>query len=157
LANTTEKLCGYKPDSEIVKNFLSKISEIPKINDENIPTTPQRISRRISDNYYTNKSIVAFTFKGKTYSVRSWIDMLITVINIMLSTHGDKFEIVLKLAGTKRPYFSKNSNELRIPRKINNTDIYVETNLSSNSIVKISKLIIGRLGDNPDDLSIEVK
>ncbi|MGC8725505.1 MAG: type I restriction endonuclease, partial [Thermoplasmata archaeon] len=66
-------------------------------------------------------------------------------------------ENVLKLVGTKRPYFSKNPKDLRHPEKINNTDIYVETNLNANYIVKISKSLIKQFGYNPDELYIDVK
>jgi len=59
--------------------------------------------------------------------------------------------------GRKRPYFTRNPNELRNPKRINNTDIYIETNLSANSIVKLSKSIISLFGYKENDLSIEVR
>ena len=75
----------------------------------------------------------------------------------MLSTHRDQFDKVLNLVGRKRPYFTKNPGELRIPERINDTDIYVETNLSANSIVKLSKNILVLYEYAESDLSIEVR
>jgi predicted type IV restriction endonuclease len=160
LAETTEKLCGYKPDNETVEQFLisfeketlasQKIkSEVPK------PTINQEIFL-LKENY-TGKIIIAFSFKGKKYQVKSWKEMLIKICNLMLSTHRDRFDKVLSLVGRKRPYFTKDPNKLTKPEKINNTDIYVETNLSANSIVKLSKDILLLFGYKEDDISIEAR
>lgn len=159
IAETTEKLCGYKPDHTTVERFIT--SNIPR---REYPLHPAKIinthkplddSPIISDNMYANKSISSFSFKEERYEVRSWKDMLIQVCNIMLATHRDRFEYVLNLKGRKRPYFTKNSNELRAPININETDIYIETNLSANSIVKLSIEIISLFGYTKEDISIE--
>ena len=161
LADTTEKLCGYKPDNEIVEEFLIKVSQGTVIQPKReIPTPVQLPSGQIShlpSGGYTGKSIVAFTFKGTRYPVRSWKEMLIKITNLMLSAHREQFNKVLNLVGRKRPYFTRNPNELRSPEKIDNTEIYVETYLSANSIVKLSKSIIALFGYREDDLSIEVR
>ena len=149
LADTTEKLCGYKPDNEIVEQFL-----LTKVSITRTEEPSRQISRLPS---YKGKSIVAFTFKGTRYPVRSWKEMLIKITDLMLHAHGEQFYKVLNLVGRKRPYFTRNPNELRAPERINNTEIYVETNLSANSIVKLSKRIIELFGYREDDLSIEVR
>ena len=158
LADTTEKLCGYKPDSEIVEQFLLAEVPITQTEEKEISTHMQLPSRRISRSpSYIGKSIVAFTFKGTRYPVRSWKEMLIKITDLMLHAHGEQFYKVLNLVGRKRPYFTRNPNELREPERINNTEIYVETNLNANSIVKLSKHIIELFGYREDDLSIEVR
>jgi hypothetical protein len=48
-------------------------------------------------------------------------------------------------------------NELRSPEKIPGTDIYVEVNLSANSIVRLSIDILSLFGYKKDDLSIEAR
>ncbi|RLG27098.1 restriction endonuclease subunit R [Methanosarcinales archaeon] len=162
LAETTEKLCGHKPDSDTVEDFLhSYVEKIDKIGYEpsrptvrTPPKTPVGPQRGES---YTRKSIVSFTFKGTGYEVRTWKDMLMEICNIMVNTHRNSFEQVLNLVGRKRPYFTKSPDELRIPERINGTDIYVEVNLSANSIVKLSRDILALFGYGTDDLSIEVR
>ena len=46
--------------------------------------------------------------------------MLIKITNLMLSTNREQFDKVLNLRGRKRPYFTKNPNELWAPDRINN-------------------------------------
>ena len=161
LADTTEKLCGYKPDKETVEKFLIKVSQGTVIPPKKEISTPVQlpsiqISRPLSQEF-TGKSIVAFTFKGTRYSVRSWKEMLVKIASLMLSVHREQFDRVFNLRGRKRPYFTRNPNELRDPERINNTEIYVETNFSAEDIVKLSKKIITLFGYKEEDLSIEVR
>jgi len=161
LADTTEKLCGYKPDNKTVEQFLIKIAQVPIAQiKKGISASVHLPSGPISSpplEGYSGKSIIAFTFKGTRYPVRSWKEMLIKITNLMLSVHREQFDKVLNLVGRKRPYFTRNPNELRNPERINNTKIYMETNLSARSIVKISKSLVELFGYKEDDLSIEVK
>jgi len=83
--------------------------------------------------------------------------LLLKVCEIMQTSHKDEFEQVLSLTGRKRPYFTKNPDELRSSERIKGTDIYVEINLSANTIVKLSKNIIILFGYNEEDLSVEIK
>jgi len=164
IAETTEKLCGYRPEHTIVERFItSNIHRIehPSLQKPSVVTPQPTIvlpkrPLKIGESY-AYKSISLFLFKGTRYEVRSWKDMLIQVCNIMLTTHRDRFEQVLNLRGRKRPYFTRNPNELRAPEKINGTDIYVEVNLSANSIVKLSIDILSLFGYTKEDLSIEIR
>ncbi|MCD6238198.1 MAG: restriction endonuclease subunit R [Thermotogae bacterium] len=161
LADTTEKLCGYKPNNEIVEEFLIKVSQGTVMQSKRKISTPVQLPSsqisHLSSGGYAGKSIVAFTFKGTRYPVRSWKEMLIKITNLVLSAHREQFYKVLNLRGRKRPYFTRNPNELRNPERITNTEVYVETNLSANSIVKLSKSIISLFGYKEDDLSTEVR
>ncbi len=161
LADTTEKLCGYKPDNEVVEQFLITVSHETTIQSErktrHRTQLPSVQTSPTSSKGYTGKSIIAFSFKGTRSPVSSWREMLIKITNIMLSNHREQFDKVLNLAGRKRPYFTRNPNEIRGPNRIKNTDIYVETDLGANSIVKLSKNIIALFGYKDDDLSIETR
>jgi predicted type IV restriction endonuclease len=158
IAETTEKLCGYKPDHLTVESFLVSYAE-------DLGVTPQKTTKikqtaKIPSKKrkkYTGKSIISFMFLDKKYKAKSWREMLRKISNIMFKFHRDDFERVLTLKGRKRPYFTKNKNELRTPEKIKGTDIYVETNLSANSIVKIARDTISLFGYESKDLSIEAE
>jgi len=164
IAETTEKICGHRPEHIIVEKFLASYVQKMEIL---VPETPKRVSSREKtpipkkmlqeDESYTGKSISSFTFRGTQYKVQTWKDMLIQICHIMFTTHRDSFEQVLSLVGRKRPYFTRNQDELRIPEKINGTDIYVEINLSANSIVKLSMDVLSLFGYTREDLSIEVR
>ena len=160
LADTTEKLCGYKPDNVMVEQFLLKINQESRQTKKESLTSVQKLSTqnsRIPLEGYSGKSIISFTFKGDKYSVRSWKEMLIKICNLMLSAHREQFDKVLNLVGRKRPYFTRNPHKLRSPERLNNSDIYVETNLSANSIVKLSQNILALFGYGESDFSVELR
>jgi hypothetical protein len=163
LAETTEKLCGHKPDNITVEDFIhSYIKEVKKspiyITTKTEIVPPNKTRGVLTKGNYKGKSIISFTFEGvKKYEVRSWKEMLLKVCNIMMSAHRNNFEKVLNLVGRKRPYFTKKSGELRSPERINGTDIYVEINLSANSIVKLSENILALFGYKEDALVIETE
>jgi len=104
---------------------------------------------------YTGKSISAFYFRGTKYEVQSWRDMFIQLISLVYTYHDIDFDKVLTLKGRKRPYFTYNANELRALQKISNTNIFVETNLSANNIVKICFDLLAIFGYSQRDLKIE--
>jgi predicted type IV restriction endonuclease len=158
--DTTEKLCGHRADNELIEQFLSRhkvgliISE-PK--QKVITGRRQKGARqpRMISGSYSGKSISSFYFKGSQYEVRSWRDLLIKLCDILNGVHRIEFNKTLNIMGRKRPYFSRNENELRFPQKINNTNIFVETNLSANRIVKICFDMVAVLGYSSNDLKIE--
>jgi hypothetical protein len=158
IAETTEKLCGYKPDHGTVEDFL--VSQITVPVPKQLPAShkiTKSTESRFEGEGYTGKSISAFTFKGTKYEVRTWKELLIRICNIMVTTHRDRFEQILTLAGRKRPYFTRNPNELRIPERVDGTDIYAEINLSASSIVKLSIDVFSLFGYSKGDLLIEVR
>ena len=156
IAETTEKLCGYRPDHTTVEEFLiSHVqTEVPKLPESR---KTEWVKEKDLPQSYTGASIAAFKLKGERYEVKSWKAMLLKVCEIMLSSHRENFDKVLNLAGRKRPYFTKNPNELRSPERISGTDIFVETNLSANSIVRLSKSILQLFGYSEKDLKIELR
>lgn len=58
------------------------------------------------------------------------------------SLHYSEFDRITSVSGKKRPYFTKNKNELRLPKKISNSNYFVESNLSANNIVSIIKEVL---------------
>ena len=159
IAESTEKLCGYKPDHSTVEDFISaNLSEIEISHRPGIERKVDLPRRKVSTGKiesYIGKSVTAFTFKNTRYEVRFWKDILIKICNLMNSIHRNDFERVLSLQGRKRPYFTKNANELRIPEKIEGTDIFVEINLSANSIVKMCVDVLLLFGYSEKDFHIE--
>jgi len=89
--------------------------------------------------------------------VRFWKDLLIRLCEILNTLHETEFDKILSLRGRKWQYFSRNENELLKPRKIAKTDIFVETNFSSNSIVKLCYDVLDIFGYSGNDLRIETK
>lgn len=165
--NTLEKISGYRAESEEIAEFLAKNRTKLLILEEQ-PTQVLRRAREVevqpsteeerTSNYvrsgFTGKGISAFVFYNKKYEARSWKQLLLGVCDEINNLHKKDFEKVLSLKGRKRPYFTKNANELRVPEKIKGTDIFVETNLSANSIVSLCEDVISLFGYK-DSLKIE--
>ena len=161
---TAEKICGFKADTELVERFLSRnkdaliISATPTRHI--LPPRPQVVPPRptsipTATGNYTGKNISSFSFGGSKYEVRSWKDLLIKLCEIINTVHRNEFDKTLNIGGRKRPYFSLTGNELRAPQQINNSKIYVETNLNANRIVKICFEMLSTFGYTDDDLKIE--
>jgi hypothetical protein len=157
ISETTEKICGHRPDDSVVEKFIGRnINTLSLVKPVGIKD-PDPAREPYSDTTFTNRSANSFVFKGKKYAVRSWKEILMKVCQLMHVTHRADFNKILELKGRKRPYFSRNKNEIRQPEKIEGTDIFAETNLSANSIIKMSRDVIAYFGYVDSDLDVEVK
>jgi len=160
IAETTERLCGYKPENDTVEQFLKTLVE-PSLNlTDTRKLLGQEKMSSVSKKYlqdYTWRSIKSFTFKGRRYPVNTWKDLLVNLLNIIFGDKSEQFDRVFALRGPRKPYFSKNKGDLRAPRRIANSEIYVETNFNANKIVEISKQLLTIFGYQESDLTIEVE
>jgi predicted type IV restriction endonuclease len=169
---TSEKICGFKADNELIEQFLANYKNRLIISDLTTRISILDRSQRSKDNIsskrtrdtataptlrksYTGKSISSFYFSGSRYEVRSWKGMLIKLCDIMYSRHKAEFDKVLGIVGTKRPLFTKEKNKLRNPEMFKDTGIYVETNVSSNQVVSICFQVLALFGYASSDLIIE--
>jgi hypothetical protein len=106
---------------------------------------------------YIDKEIKSYTFNGKTNSVRYWEDLLTGLCDYFAAVHSKDFEKVLWISGEDKTYFSRYSDQLRIPEKIKRSDIYVETKLGPDEIVKTSRSLLREFGYEVTELSITAK
>lgn len=113
---------------------------------------------------YTFTDPRSVVFQNREYTgVRVWKDVLEQVCNVMQSHHPNEINRILHLRGRRRIYFTRNitqlsSEEARTrPRKIKNTDIYMEHNYSANTIVKMCYEIIEHFGHNTKELNFITK
>lgn len=160
--DTTEKLCGFKADSQLVEEFLSTHKERLTIGEAPAtriapPTRPplRHPMRQPVGESYRGKSISCFYFRGSRYEVRSWKGLLMGLSGILYAAHPTEFERVSEIRGRKRPYFTRNASELRVAERFQNTNIFVETNLGAEHIVKICFAMLAVLGYSASDLRIE--
>ena len=172
LAETTEKVCGYRPEDSQVSEFLYSIvnQELPKFDkrkgkmkkkighnniDVNNSSAPNNNLYSLNDNF-TYKKITGFVFLSNNISVTSWKQLLIKFVEKIYYLHNQEFDTIISVSGKKRPYFTKNNNELRLPKKISNSDYFVETNLSANNIVSIVKDVLKVFNYEENDLEIRL-
>jgi predicted type IV restriction endonuclease len=176
LRESTEKICGCKVETKLVERFLEKhldewlitnrstasVGPPPKVIEiaslENKPASgvskkpPQQSARKPES--YADKEIKSFSFNGKTNPVRYWEDILTGLCDYFAAIHSKDFEKVLWISGEDKTYFSRYSDQLRIPEKIKGTDIYVETKLGPDEIVKTSRSLLKEFGYEPGELTI---
>jgi len=151
---------GYAVSIDEASRFINKQSvkkqkpETPKV----VKTIqkPARQAKKTTKTSYTGTKVSSFIFNNKTYEVRFWIDVLVRISEILFQTHRNDFNKVLSLVGRKRPYYTHDETLLRDPQIIEKTNIYVEANLSANSIVKLCYNVIGVFGYPKSDLEISV-
>jgi hypothetical protein len=182
LSLQTEKLCGYKVDIKSIETFLSRhvdewlIKDVPStvtappstslepeiFDSEDKPTSMTSEDIRNDDKEkkhesYAEKSIKSFTFIGHSHIVRAWDEVLPILCDYLASTHEKDFEKVLWISDNQKPYFSRYSDQLRIPEKIQETDIFVETRMNPDEVAKTAHKLIETFGYSQDDLSIDAR
>lgn len=107
---------------------------------------------------YTGTKPQAFILAGQRYEVKSWKDVLVKTSEIIYPHHANDFDKVLQLMSKKkRPYFSRNPQELKAPSQIGNSQFYVDTNFNANQIVNLAKRVIALFGYAEDSLTIETR
>ncbi len=177
LRESTEKICGCKVEGKLAERFLEKhldkwlvtnrpapsVGPPPKVieiaNPEKKPvaklSAPSQKMATPKPESFIDKEIKSFTFNGKTNPVRYWEDLLTSLCDYFAAIHSKDFEKVLWISGEDKTYFSRYSDQLRIPEKIKGSDIYVETKLGPDEIVKTSRSLLGEFGYDVGDLTIK--
>jgi hypothetical protein len=176
LSDATEKICGCKAEPAMVEGFIrahrdqwllarepgAGTPETSAPNPHPTPSFPVLFDssseiKTKKPEFFADKSIRSFGFQGKTYPVKSWEDMLTTVCNLFAVNHPQDFEKVLWLYDDHKPHFSRYSDQLRIPEKIRKTNIYVETKLAADEIVKVVGDLLPEFGYGHDELVIMIQ
>jgi predicted type IV restriction endonuclease len=179
LRESTGKICGCRVEAKLVERFLEKhldqwlitsrptssaapppkVIEVSNLENKTAPKFSAPPSKKPANKpeSYTNKEIKSFTFNGKTNPVRYWEDLLTRLCDYFAAIHSKDFEKVLWISGEDKTYFSRYSDQLRIPEKIKGADIYVETKLGPDEIVKTSRSLLTEFGYDAAELTITVK
>ena len=105
---------------------------------------------------FKDKKISSFYFRGTRYEVDSWRGLLLELSKLMNAAHRSDFDKVLGLKGAKRSYFSRNEDLLTTARKIPETGIFVEQNLSARNITRVCRRLIALFGYSEEELKIEL-
>lgn len=97
----------------------------------------QKVEYSLNDDF-THKRPVAFKLNHKKELAKDWKEVLIKTLAILAQKDINilkNFTVQSEMQGKRVPYFSEDQHQkMRKPIKIEGTDIYVETNLSANSI-----------------------
>lgn len=171
VAESVEKLSGYKPDIETVINFLKEISgesllistikKTSKVtslisvqNSDHQPGTNTQIQSLAPVSSFAYKKPISLEFNGVHYKAKSWITLLKTFLQILSETHPNEIHNLSLLTGKKRPYFTTDSSQLRQAAQLLNSNLFFETNLSSNDVVKLINRAAQSMGYSSDSVKI---
>ncbi len=161
LAEVTRELSGYKPDMDIIKEFIhakgEMKSEVAPVSKLKPSVSPGKSTATIQGEDYAGKSLTAFIFKGKRYEVKSWKAMLVGVCETILSQYKGDLDVLFTISGRGKEYFSRNPYEFLNCEKISGVNIYVDVGLKAKEVVDLVYKIILLFGYKESDLVLEVK
>jgi len=108
---------------------------------------------------YTGRTLRAVVFNGQRHEAHSWKDGMLTLFELLRLEDQREFETTaLTLKGRKRPYVTRDKDELRIPQLIPNTaSLYVESNLSANHIAKLCYTLVTIIGYDKAHLTFDTE
>jgi negative regulator of replication initiation len=108
------------------------------------------------DQDYSYKRVTGYWLLGKHYAARSFHDVLVASAAELRKAHPNEFETkALSLHGRKRAYFARDRRDLKRAADLGG-GLFVEANLSADSIVGVCRALLTALGRNPDDLRLEL-
>ncbi len=86
----------------------------------------------------TGKKPCRLVIQGSVYPTSSWRNLLLTVCDHLATEFREEFPVrVLALRGSKRAYFAATADVLHTPAKLADQDLWVETNQSAHSVLKL--------------------
>ncbi|MCU0559816.1 MAG: hypothetical protein MUD16_06430 [Desulfobacterales bacterium] len=173
LSEAAGALCGFRPEPAAVEAFIRRHRGLWLVEDEEAAPDPQAPGAQAAEppappeaegksagintrrpEFFADKAIDSFTFQGRSFPVKSWEQLLTTLCNQFAAAHAQEFEKVLWMYDDHQPCFSRYSDQLRIPEKIRRTNIYVETKLSPDEIVKTVGDLMTEFGYGHEELVI---
>ena len=157
LIDETEELCGYRPNTNEVEQFLSP-EDYQTAPEAAAPEPPVDTSSEAPESDdVAGMRPRCFTFLEVSHSVNSWRSVLTTLCGILHTMHRDRFEAeVLNLRNTRgNPYFSRNVADLGRPHEVNESGIFVETLMGANRIVRRARMLISHFEYAQDVLRFE--
>ncbi len=143
---------NYKDNPEKLK-IIPKI-EIQEKQEEaeisNIPNVKKDEINPIQKHKKSKNPISGFILNNKEYSTYIYRDIIKCVCDFIASEHNDFSQKVLSLSG-----FARVKDDLFNPYNIKGTNIFVETNLSSESVIYCSNRVLKLFGYTEDKLKLK--
>jgi len=139
---------AYQDFAETVNKLLQNASREDLIGE---PESSE--SDEVDDYTGTTPSVVKIL--GETHDIDSWANTLIVAVAEILRDVDDH-EHITEIEGRTRSYFVEEGrqSELVKPRRIPDTDLYLETNFSANTVVRIIEKAMDKYGYDRTELEI---
>lgn len=108
----------------------------------------------------SNTKPAGFSFAGEYSKVSSWVDLLSQFINLSYDLDTETLNALAEkdysIPNADKPYISNDERKLRKAKQIDNSGIFFETNLSSNSIISFIKDLLLKMNLELDDFSFSL-
>lgn len=116
---------------------------------------PQAQVTALSDDDPTGYKPTGFTLFGTHYEVHRWREMLLQVCELLAKRHGEAHFAALatQVTGTTRQYVRNTSEGMINPAAIPGTQLWIETNQSSRSVLWVIAQIMDALGYTETDFT----
>jgi hypothetical protein len=125
--------------------------------DEGTEAMRTRSSLVSIDKAYTGTTPRTVKLLGKRYEVRTWKEAALRVFEVLRVRNQERFEeVAVTAVGRTRPYITRNRDLLRMPERIPHTELYFETNLSSNWIVRLCTTLVLGMGHSRSDIEFRI-
>ncbi len=169
LAEEAEAICGFKPDAARVRAFLESNQKPVKLTDErkdrrrkekkakeSTPDSRVRDKGPINPEETTGTKPTQAQFLGLDLrNPKSWFSVLYMLCVTLAKLHPSEYrDVFLSIEGRRNPYFSEKPSDLRKARLIRGTKLYVETNFSSQSIIRIAYKLLEGLGHKKSEFKV---
>jgi hypothetical protein len=144
-------------EQEIVRNdneFDSK--ELPAYSDLLVDSN---IPHNLYDDY-THKRPAGFEFLGRKYLAKEWKDIFVQTCEALAEKDVTLFSSFVAdngMQGRKVKYFCNDKKEIRSPRQIGKTGIYVMTNMSANQIRNVIEKMLRKYSVKITEYKIYLK
>jgi len=112
------------------------------------------------DEDFMNKRPFAFEIEGTRIEVKTWKEMVTKTCEILFKKDPQLFLGLVddsKFHGTKWKYFSWSLKGMSAPKKVNGTEIYVETKMNANKSINLIKRMIQRFNISAKDCKIYLR
>ena len=183
ISETAERICGFKPEPELVEQFLSRrINALPSTSTLSAepPLRPPPARKLLPTAASVDPSLattirrpqpvngmsrrpVSLSFLENVRRPNAWNDVLIQLCGLINELHPQDFDKVLTILRSERPgvkwpyHFSRNPRDLRKPKGIGNSGIHAEVDLTAEAIVKLCYDLVLLFGYNQDSLTIDLQ
>ena len=152
VATASGQRTGDRPENRFVRRVLiENRSELLSTAQEDIATAASTGSAG------SRRRPASFTFNSETQPVSSWPDLLVGVCSMIRERHPAEFERILDIRGRTLPYFSRNEEEVNLPRQIGDSGIYASCQGAGVLIEARAQKVLELFGYGNDALIIQTR
>jgi len=118
-----------------------------------LPPAAAQLPRQGDDQEPSEKP-TGFEILGQRHEVRRYFDILVGVAEAIYSQHPTDFHRIGEGRGSRRPWASRNPNELQQPKPIGSSGWYIHTHMDGASTKRRARQLLEHFGYSPDDLKL---